>query len=175
MGDPSGKTYLRNAANDAWISVAVGSGAGGGGGGTSFDTDFYGTASADTSCAASTYTKINFDTATRDNNSEFNATTDKWVCATDGTYVINAGLRFTANATGYRIVFIVIDGDTTPVTGPQLNSNINSGSSIAGRALITLSLALTAGQTIEIYGFQSTVGALDCTAAGSFFQIWRIQ
>jgi hypothetical protein len=170
---PSGKGYVRNAANDAWLVLS--NGAGGSGSSSSFDTDFYGSASGDTSLNNGTYTKIAFDTATRDNNSEFNAATDKWVCATDGTYVINAGLRYTANATGYRFVFIVIDSDATPTTSIQLNSSINSGATIAGRALITLSLALTAGQTIEIYGWQNSGGALACTAIGSFFQVWRIK
>lgn len=37
MGDPVGKFYLRNADNDAWISVAVGAGTAGGGGTASSD------------------------------------------------------------------------------------------------------------------------------------------
>lgn len=169
----SGKAYLK--LNDGTLkALAVGGGTTSGGSGSSFTTDFYGTASGDTSLNNGVYTKINFDTATRDTNSEFDTGTDKWVCSTSGTYIINAGLRFANNATGYRNIFVVIDGDTTPTTTYLLNVSLNNGSGFSGRVSITISVSLTASQTVEIYGYQNSGGALNCTATGSFFQIWRI-
>ena len=141
---------------------------------SAFTTNFYGTMSGNTSLTTAVWAKIAFDTATTDTASEFNATTDLWTCKTAGTYIINAMLRFTANATGFRGVFVSLNGDTSADAADFVCVCPNSGATYAGRAPITVKMGLALDDTIEIYGLQTSGGDLSCLAAGSYFQIWRI-
>ena len=144
----------------------------GGGGGTTFDTDFYGTMSGVTQLTNSTWGKIAFDTATRDANTEFNAGTDEWVAPADGTYPISVILVFTANSTGYRGVVVSVNGDIAWATAPMVVLG-NAGTSKA-RVPLSMSLALSTSDTIEIYGIQSSGGNLNVETT-SYFCVHRIQ
>jgi hypothetical protein len=100
MGDPCGKTYLRNAANDAWISVAVGSGTGSGGGSVSGDY-----------IPEDGWVEID-DSLTYGSATTFTATGDLTATFQKGTK-----LKFTQNTTKYFYVVSSVYADpTTTVT-----------------------------------------------------------
>ena len=145
-----------------------------GGAGTSFDTDFYGTMSADTTLTTGTWGKAAFDTATRDNNFEFNATTDEWVCKTAGTYVIIPVLSFDANSTGQRSVGISLNGSWTPVTADYMMQKRAVGSGKTRVDCPTV-MALSVNDTLEIYGYQNSGGNLNVDKDSSRFWVYRIQ
>jgi len=144
------------------------------GGGTTFDTDFYGTMSGNTTLSNTTWKKIGFDTATRDANSEFNAATDKWVCVDSGTYHISVILCFDGSSTGTRGLFFSINGLTSPAAASPLLAEIASTASTS-RHNLSISYAFSTSDTLEIYGYQSSGGNLNALAAGSFFCVHRVQ
>lgn len=146
-----------------------------GGGGASYDTDFYGTMSVDTTLGSGAWGKVGFDTATRDNNSEFNGTTDKWVCVDPGTYWIGSVVSFDANATGYRGAGIDLNGTFSGVAGDNLMLVISIGASAKTRVFVTASLALSTDDTIEIKGFHNRGSNLNVDKDGSRFWVHRIQ
>jgi len=211
MGDPCGKTYLRNAANDGWITVAVGAGVSGSGGATTFlglsdtpsvytgaankvvsvksdgsgleftaassgaagfDTDLAVTKSGNTNCNHTTDTKIVFDTVITDGNTEWDAANTRWQCKTAGTYIVNAAIQWAASGSGHRRISIFVDGAISQYrirAGCLLSSQINQE--------ITHKIALTAGQYVEIYGYQNSGGTLAVVpgSPATQFQIWRVK
>ena len=197
----SGKTYIRNAANDGWIIMAQGSGGGSGdyepalgnpaandyvlasqtdgtrswvvqSGSGSFDTNFSIKMSAPKSVATVTTTKIDtFDTIVIDSNSEWDAGNLRWLCATTGTYIINAVLIWDTGAVGYRGIYIYVDGAAV-----QNRAVLNSGSSLNTMDPITHKISLTAGQYVEIYGRHNQGSSLNAIVGSpaAEWQIWRI-
>lgn len=172
MGDPCGKTYLRNAANDAWIGVAVGSGTGGSGSGTSFDTNFFATMSGDLTVSNNTWTKATFDTIIMDANSEWDAVNTKWVCKEDGVYAVYAIITFSPSATGHRIVCVYKNGATN---NESFGSFYSNGSSATTRPFIYNPLSLSTGDYLEVWGYQLSGGNRTLTGATSYFSIHRIK
>jgi len=138
-----------------------------------FTTDFAIKMSADQTIANLTTTKItNFDTIIIDSNSEWDAVNLRWVCATTGTYVVNARLTWAPNATGYRLIYIYLDGALVAAFQPGASS-----ASFNTHSTIVYKLSVTAGQYIEIYGRQNSGGNLDALASTPpvEWQVWRVK
>ena len=141
--------------------------------GTSFDTDFSIKMSADKTLANLTTTKIDtFDTIVIDSNSEWDAVNLWWECVDAGTYVISAQLVWTPDATGYRTIYIYIDGAAVAGT-----AYLNSGASLNVNTACIFKKALTVGQYVEIYGRHNAGHDLDAIVAAipAEWQIWRIK
>jgi hypothetical protein len=136
-------------------------------------TDFYATMSGNFTLNDAAFTKMPFDTVTRDTNSEWDAGNTRWVCKTPGTYMITGLLVFTANATGGRGVALSLNGDTT-LTGKPIVLVGNTGSSVTARPIMSIPYALTTNDTVEILGFQNRGGTLIVIASGSYFCINRL-
>jgi len=145
------------------------------GGGSSYATDFSGTMSVDTTLGSGAWAKVGFDGSSRDNNSEFNVATDKWVCVDDGTYRISAVVCFDPHATGYRGAGIDLNGTFSGTTGDYIGLVISIGGNAKARVPVVVSLALTTGDTIEIQGFQNSGGNRNVDKDGSRFWVHRIQ
>jgi len=167
LGNPAVTGYVLSSTTAgvrSWVAQASGS----------FTTDFAIKMSANQTIANLTTTKVNkFDTIVRDNNSEWDAGNLRWLCATSGTYIINASIFWAAKTTGYRIIYIYVDGALA-------QSETYTGFSVATSARITVAKALTAGQYMEIYARQNCGGNLDIIATpgggtAHEWQIWRIQ
>lgn len=167
-----GKLKKYDSGTSTWVTIATGGGGSSSGGGSSFtgwDTDFAIKMSGDKTLANLTTTKIDtFDTLIIDTNSEWDAVNKYWVCQTDGTYIVNASLYWTASATGYRAIYIYVDGSL-------VQFHTEPGAAVATVSSITYKLSLTAGQYVEIYGRQSSGGNLDVIVGvpATEWQIWR--
>lgn len=117
------------------------------------------------------YTKINFDTAAFDLNSNFNTSTDRFEVTEAGYYRINANITQTANntTTGLFIVAIYINGSALKYSR---YSHHGVGSILRSIQAIAY---LNAGDFIEIYGFGSS--SFNITAATQYtsFEVERIR
>lgn len=165
----SGKLYYRTAGG-AWAAVAVGGG--GGGSGASFNTNFFCTASGNQKIPKSTWTKVLFDTATTDDNSEWDAANTRWVCGENGSYLVCAVGTYVADAAGMRGFAAYVDG---VIHSYAFGYAWNNGSTITTRAQFSQPIILTAGQYLEIYTYHnSTTNPLQLNAIGSSWSIHRI-
>lgn len=146
---PAGKFYLRNSANDAWISIAQGAGAAGGSA-TSFDTNFAATLSAP-QVITTGIKKVLFDTITYDGNSEWDVANLRWTCKETGYYNINTSVTLLTAYTSYCLVYIYLDGAAIR-TG---NTIIYEGTYAHPSSITALNHYITAGQYVEIYVSQT--------------------
>jgi hypothetical protein len=98
------------------------------------------------------------------------------VCRTAGRYEVGASIRFAANATGVRQLYLK---KTTGATSTFISVN---GAGAAGSGLVTIVSAATTFQlepwdfvTVEVY--QNSTGALNVDAAASYspelYMIWQ--
>lgn len=122
--------------------------------------------SAGQSLANDTVTLITFDAEEFDTDSYHSTSTNTGrmtiPSGKDGKYLLIAGLRFTANATGSRSVQIYKNGAS--VAAPTRVMTVSeSGSStwINGSAI----LSAVAGDYFEVYGYQKSGGTLDVDAS----------
>lgn len=162
------KLKLRNAANDAWLTIAQGSGAGGSG--TSFSTNFYVTPSGNlTLTNAATYYKIPFDTIVKDDGSEWDAVNTKWVCITTGTYLNVIYSRWESSTSGIRQLVMYVDGVATE---PYFLSLVPNASGY--RLHLVCTIPLTAGQTLEVYARSITATGQLVTSSGTAWAINRL-
>ncbi len=166
-----GKLKLRNAANDGWITIGQGSGSGTGGGG-SFDTNFTATMSVDLTVATSSWTKITFDTATTDTNTEFDAASNSWICKTPGTYIVTANVVWVASATGVRSIGISETGSAPVIT--EYQNQWSASSAGTTRMNIIGKINCVALQAISLWGWHNKGSNLDIDADGSYFNVFRI-
>jgi hypothetical protein len=166
LGNPGVDGYVLSSTMAGVRSWVAGTAAG-------FTTDFAIKMSGSKSVANTTTTKIDtFDTIVIDTNTEWVIGDLRWVCKTAGTYIISATLAWDANATGYRNIYIYVDGVSV-----QGRSDNNAGASISPNGSIVYKTALTVGQYVEIYGRQNSGGSLNAIAGTTPFewQIWRIK
>jgi hypothetical protein len=81
-----------------------------------------------------------------------------------GVYRIGAGVRWAANATGQRVLYLLLNGATF--------IRINGQAAIAGGNPTDMGIEaeyqFAAGDTISLQAFQDSGGALNITAAGNY-------
>jgi hypothetical protein len=150
-------------------------GAGGGGGSgttTSFDTNCKTTMSADLTVTTSTWTKLTFNTAGTDTNTEFDTATNAWVCKTAGTYIVIANIVWVANTTGVRSVGISETGIAPVAT--EYQNQWTASSAGTTRMSIIGQINCVIGGTITIWGWHNRGSNLDIDADGSYFGVFRI-
>lgn len=88
--------------------------------------------------------------------------TGRLTCVTAGIYSIFGHIRFAANATGIRSVFIRLNGTT--IIGSQLNHQ--SSAAIAELSIVT-HYVLAVGNYVELMVYQNSGGALSVDAVGN--------
>jgi hypothetical protein len=150
------------------IKKYVDDNAGGGGG---FTTGFTATCSADTTLSTGTPGKIGFDTVGKDANSEWDAVNERWECQDAGGYLCMAKIRFDSNATGYRQIFIYLNG--VSVQGFLLMANTGDITHVPIQFVLD---DLVATDYVEIYGKQTSGGDLnvDLTETSTSWQMMRV-
>jgi hypothetical protein len=83
---------------------------------------------------------------------------------TGGVYRVGAGVRWAANATGQRVLYIILNGVTF--------LKINAQQAIIGGNPTDMGIeteyAFVAGDTVRLQAFQDSGGALNITAAGNY-------
>jgi hypothetical protein len=168
LGNPSVNGYVLSSTTAgirSWIEMTGGSGG--------FDTNCKATMSEDQTISNQTWTKIVFNTASFDDNNEFNTETYSWVCKTAGTYVFSCIISWIANATGLRAVGISEDG-SAPTIDSFISTVETAGSLATTRTFLLGQIKCTVGQSISIWGYQSCGGNLDVDANGSYFCAFRV-
>lgn len=91
-----------------------------------------------------------------------------------GVYSLAAGVRFAANATGERLVNILLNGTTIIA---QARTPANAVVSAATSIGVSTLYALVAGDYVEVQVYQSSGGNLNVEVSGSFspeFSIARV-
>ncbi len=89
--------------------------------------------------------------------------TTRLTCRTAGVYDIKAGVRFAANATGYRQVYIQRNSSSANTIGAELRNASAVGPTDLN---VSTSYKLAVGDYIEVVATQDSGGALDLSAAG---------
>lgn len=107
------------------------------------------------SIANATYTAIPLNTAVHlDGDVTWDAANNRYVVPKDGRYIVTAGLRFVANATGSRYVGIYINGAQYSTTGTTAGTT-------DANASLTRAPRLAAGDTVQMRAYQSSGAALN--------------
>ena len=87
-----------------------------------------------------------------------------------GVYLIGANVRWASNATGQRVLYIVVGGTIIAIA----SQNAVSGGP-TDQAIATV-YPLTAGATVILQGFQDSGGALSVLAGGNYSpEFWIVQ
>lgn len=81
-----------------------------------------------------------------------------------GIYLLNGACRFAANATGYRQLEFRVNGVTTI----HLHRELNAGAGGPSYVSIGCIYPLTAGDYVELLAAQSSGGALNAEAVGTY-------
>ena len=139
------------------------------GGVSAFTSDVDITLSGNQSVASGSTVKIVFDTVVTDTNSEWDAVNNRINILTTGTYVPMGCVRWANNSTGLRSVLIKVNNTTFYSSPKQL--------AVAEEHPIETSrkIALTAGDYVEIFGYQTSGGALNALShAQTRFQMFRV-
>lgn len=128
--------------------------------------------STDQSIPNATLTQITFSAARWDTDTLTSGGT-QFTIQRAGAYRITAQVRFAANATGQRIVYIRLNGSTFLA--------IDSRQAVTGGnptdVTVPAEYELAAGNTVQLYVYQDSGGALNVTSAGNYspeFSISRI-
>lgn len=83
---------------------------------------------------------------------------------TPGAYHVGAGVRWAANATGQRVIYIILNGATF--------LRINSQQAVTGGNPTDMGIEtvyeFVAGDTVRLQAFQDSGGPLNITAAGNY-------
>lgn len=117
------------------------------------------------SIATATVTALAFDSERFDNDSIHDVTTNnsRLTCKTAGKYLISGSVTFASNATGFREVYIRINGG---VSIALVNSPAISGAST--RLHVSTLYALSVGDYVELLVYQDSGGALDVPSAPNY-------
>lgn len=117
-----------------------------------------------------TATKISFDSITNDTHGFWDSGNNRYVVRTAGVYNLGGAIGWAANATGFRQVSYSINGGTAEVV--SMIPSVGAGdATINGFAATTP--YLNAGDYIELYGYQSSGGALNASFNLARFRISR--
>lgn len=122
--------------------------------------EFTGTQATVQSIASTTWTPIALDTAPIDTDTGHNNVTNnsRYVIPFAGNYTVNGVYASTGNATGFRAARIQVNG--SPVLGLASYVPGNSANEVAV-VTPTRTIAVNAGDYIEVAGWQSSGGALN--------------
>lgn len=86
-------------------------------------------------------------------------------CRTAGTYNVTFGVRFTADGTGNRQASLGLNtGGTHDIAAALMETKANPNSAISAYCLGTVDAALTVGDYLEIFAYQSSGGSLSTLA-----------
>lgn len=125
---------------------------------------FAGTQTVAQSIPAGTWTPLLLDTEQADeyNGHSTSSNTSRWVCPTgaDGWYAVNGVAAFVPNASGFRAARIQVSGTAAPGLTVYLPTN---GSAESVVVTPTRDILVTAGQYVEVAGWQNSGGALSTT------------
>jgi hypothetical protein len=87
-----------------------------------------------------------------------------YTIVTPGAYHVGAGVRWAANATGQRVLYIILNGATF--------LKINAQQAVTGGNPTDMGVEtvyeFVAGDTVRLQAFQDSGGALNITAAGNY-------
>lgn len=89
----------------------------------------------------------------------WDATNNRFTVPKDGRYVLSAGFRFAANATGTRGVRIVVSGSSIGIFASGVGTNGDGGGTLAKVH------KLAAGDTVQTQVYQSSGGSLNIDGA----------
>lgn len=120
-----------------------------------------------------TDTPVTFNSERRDTDTNHSTVTNtsRITFTTAGLYLVGGHGIYAANATGTRKLFIRLGG-TTPLATSEAN---NSGGSNTVALTVSTLYAFTAGQYVELVGFQNSGGALNLTAvSNSSPEFWAV-
>lgn len=124
---------------------------------------------ATTNCPTSgTENVLLFDTEQYDTDTmhSTSSNTGRITATTTGLYQVQYTITFAANATGYRTVSIRKNANAVAGAGTLLNvARTNAVSGVGTIVTAAVDIPLTAGDYIELFGLQTSGGAL-ATAAG---------
>lgn len=120
-------------------------------------------------------TALTFDSERYDTNTihSTSSNTGRLTCQTAGLYIITANIRFAANSTGARGLYIRLNGTTFigDISIPTVPSPDNTD------LTVTVQYELVANDYVEAVAYQSSGGALNVLASGNFspeFMMTRI-
>jgi hypothetical protein len=125
--------------------------------------------SAAQSIPTASATQIACDTPVWDTDSGRSAVNPyNYVVPFTGRWVVRGAAIFNANATGARVAFIYQNGVQIPAASVPFG---NAGT-INGGAFVEVTIACNIGDTLGLYGYQSSGGALNTAGAGqlSYFE-----
>lgn len=112
---------------------------------------------------------IAFDSELYDTNSMHStvSNTSRVVATVTGLYQVNVNVTFASNATGVRFLDLRKNAAGVQTGGSSVGSaRVHSVTANAAPVGFTVDVPLTAGDYLEVFGFQSSGGSLS-TAAGS--------
>jgi hypothetical protein len=92
------------------------------------------------------------------------STANGFTIATAGVYRIGANIRWAANATGQRVLYLQVNSSTYIAIASQ---QAVTGGNPTDMSIVT-EYALSAGDTVRLQAFQDSGGALNITAAGNY-------
>lgn len=107
------------------------------------------------------------DTAAHDNTTN----NSRIYIRTTGIYELSGQVQFVANATAYRMARICLNGPSTILNEQHQGAAPTVSTSVG---LIPIEVSLTAGDYVELYGYQASGGNLD-TIVGSPYTFLRIR
>lgn len=165
LGNPATTGFVLSSTDAGARSWVAQSGGG-------FATNFFATMSGNQDIAPTSWTKVTFDTAGTDDNTEWDAVNAQWTCKEAGTYLLHATLRYTANSTGMRGVCAYLN---TAILDKTVESFWTNGAAITTRAVTCIPLVLGVGDDIEIYTYHnSSTNPLAIVASGCSWSMHRI-
>lgn len=119
------------------------------------------------SIANSTNAAVLFQNVVRDTDSAYTAGTGLYTVATAGVWLFVVNLSWASSATGLRALTLTAGSQTSVLEYLATNDS-------NGRQTATCLTVLTAGQTAQCFGFQTSGGALNTTGNStvSFSGFW---
>lgn len=106
-------------------------------------------------------TPISWDTELYDTNAMFALSAPTRItCRVDGLYIISAGMSYAANATGYRVTRIRLNGSTVVAADESASAGAVASTSLT----LSLQRRLVAGDYLELYALQGSGGNLAALA-----------
>lgn len=122
---------------------------------------------ATVSTNTSTYTAMTWDTEVEDTDGMHSTSTNtsRITIVTTGYYQLSGGIGWAANSTGQRRAWWHVNG--TGVLGGLVTIPAGTATEMAIPAA-TITLSLTAGDYVELFGWQNSGGTLDMNPTTSF-------
>ncbi len=142
-------TYLRG--DNQWYTPS--------GGGYTQGASVYHNANQSTNNVTTTTLAMNSERWDTDNCHDNTTNNSRLTCKTAGKYLIVGGIRWAANATGYRVSIIKLNG-ITEIGENRFMAVTTGGSCTSCRTAAIRDLAIN--DYVELIAFQNSGGALNC-------------